>query len=265
MMNGNKRTLLITAVLGVTLLLAGCTSAITGDSDGSDALPDNMTADELQEKAVSASEDVESATFTMDMSMDLGDQGSAEMSTDGAMDMAAEKMRMEMEMDTMGQGFDITQYVVGETIYQQMDGGWQKQSVPGFWDQSQYAQQQEALESATEFEVTEQTTVNGNDVYKMEIDVDEEQLLETVQQQGNQQGMGSLYENADISNVEMTQYIDTDTYQIRQVEMSMDMSMMGEDATMDMTMTYDSINEPVDITLPEEAEGASSAGSGTNY
>ena len=85
------------------------------------------------------------------------------------------------------------------------------------------------------------------------------------QQQGNQQGMGSLYENADISNVEMTQYIDTDTYQIRQVEMSMDMSMMGEDATMDMTMTYDSINEPVDITLPEEAEGASSAGSGTNY
>jgi len=265
MMNGNKRTLLITAVLGVTLLLAGCTSAITGDSGGSDALPDNMTADELREKAVSASEDVESATFTMDMSMDVGDQGSAEMSTEGAMDMAAEKMRMEMSMDMMGQSVDITQYVVGETVYQQMDGIWQKQSAPGFWEQSQYAQQQETLESATEFEVTGQTTVDGNDVYKMSVDMDEEQLLESVQQQGAQQGMGSLYENADISNVEMTQYIDTDTYQIRQVEMSMDMSMMGEDATMDMTMTYDSINEPVDITLPEDAEGASSAGSGTSY
>jgi len=265
MMDGNKRILLISAVLGVTLLLAGCTSAITGDSGGSDALPDDMTADELQQKAVNASEDVESTTFTMDMSMDLGDQGSAEMSADGAMDMAAEKMRMEMEMDTMGQGFDITQYVIGDTVYQQMDGVWQQQRAPGFWDQSQYAQQREALESATEFEVTEQTTIDGNDVYEMEIDIDEEQLLETVQQQGTQQGMGSLYENADISNVEMTQYIDTDTYQIRQVEMSMDMSMMGEDATMEMTMTYDSINEPVDITLPEEADGASSAGSGTNY
>lgn len=262
-MNGNNRTLLITAVLGLTLLMAGCTSAITGDSGGSDALPDDMTAEELQEKAVSASEDVESTTFTMDMSMDFGDQGSAEMNADGAMDMAAEKMRMEMEMDSMGQGFDITQYVIGDTVYQQMDGVWQKQSVPEFWNQSQYAQQQEALESATEFEVTDQTTVNGNDVYKMEIDIDEEQLLETVQQQGAQQGIGDLYENADISNVEMTQYIDTDTHQIRQVEMSMDMSMMGEDATMDMTMTYDSINEPVDISLPEEAEGAS--GTGADY
>jgi hypothetical protein len=263
MMDGNNRTLLITAVLGLTLLMAGCTSAITGDSGGSDALPDDMTADDLQQRAVNASEEVESTTFTMDMSMDLGDQGSAEMSADGAMDMAAEKMRMEMEMDAPGQSFEISQYIIGETIYQNLDGVWQQQSAPGFWDQSQYAQQQEALESATEFEVVGQSTVNDHDVYEMEIDIDEEQLLETVQQQGTQQGMGSLYENADISNVEMTQYIDTETYQIRQVEMSMDMSMMGQDATMDMTMTYDDINEPVDITLPEEAEGAS--GTGTDY
>lgn len=258
-MSYNRRHLMILAVLGLSLMVAGCSSVLSDGGDGADVDLDGMTADELQTKAVNASQSVETATFTQELAVDVDGQGSVEMDTEGAIDLDAEKMRMEGEMDMQDQTFELTQYVIGDRMYAQIGGVWQQQPAQqNMWDQNQYVQQQQALESATDVEVVDRTTTNGHEVYVMDVDIDEERLLELVQQQGAQQGMGQMYEGMDISNVEATQHIDTETHQIRHMEMEMDLSAAGEEMTISMTMTYDEINEPVDITLPEEARQADS-------
>jgi outer membrane murein-binding lipoprotein Lpp len=186
--------LLVTAVLGVALLMAGCTSALSSD-DGSTDVETDMSAEEIQTKATEASESVETATYTQDMTMDFGDQGSIEMTADGAIDMAAEKMRLNAEMDMEGQSFETTQYIIGDQMYLNTNGVWQKQQTPqNIWEQGQYAQQQQALQDATDVEVVDTTTTNGNEVYVMDVDVDEEKMLELAKQQGAQEGIGQMYD-----------------------------------------------------------------------
>lgn len=258
-MSRNRRHLVIVAVLGLSLLVAGCSSVLSDGGDSSDVDLDGMTAEELQTKAVNASQSVETAQFTQELTMDVDSQGSIEMETEGAMDLDAEKMRMEGEMSVEGQTIELTQYVVGDRTYVQTNGVWQQQPAqPNLWDEGQYVQQQEALESATDVEVVDRTTTNGHEVYVMDVGIDGDELLELVQQQGAQQGMGQIYQEMDISDVEATQHIDADSYQIRYMEMEMDISGAGEEMSISMTMTYDDINEPVDITLPEEARQADS-------
>lgn len=260
-MSSPKRTVLIVAVLGVALLMAGCTSALSGDDNSKDVETDGMSAAEIQTNAVEASQSVESATFTQELTMDVDSQGTIEMDTEGALDMNAEKMRMEGTMEMPQGTFDLTQYVIGDQMYVQTNGAWQQQAAQqNVWDQGQYRQQQEALQSASEVEVVDKTTTSGEEVYVMDVDVDEDELLDIIEQQSAQEGMGQMYEQMEIGDVDVTQHIDTESYQIRHMEMEMDVSMMGEEMTMTMTQTYDDINDPVDITLPEEAEQAPEAG-----
>lgn len=259
-MSSTKRTVLIVAVLGVALLMAGCTSALSGD-DNNDVETDGMSAEEIQTNAVEASQSVESATFTQELTMDIESQGTVEMDTEGALDMTAEKMRMEGTMETPRGTFELTQYIIGDQMYVQTDGVWQRQAAQqDIWDKGQYRQQQEALQSASNVEVVDKTTTSGEEVYVMEVDIEEDELLDLVKQQGAQEGMGQIYDQMEIENVDVTQHIDTESYHIRHMKMEMDVSMMGEEMTMTMMQTYDEINEPVDITLPEEAEQAPEAG-----
>jgi D-alanyl-D-alanine dipeptidase len=245
-MRNRTRAFVVTALLALLVAAAGCSGA--GDQAPADAPP----ADSLQDNVTAAMEDVETATFTMNMSMDTANQDqSISMNGNGAMDVPNRKMRMDLRMQA-GQSLEVTQYVVGDTVYMNAGGEWITQNMTGqnIWEQNtnQLAMQQQVMENAS-VEVTGSATVDGNDVWVVSVQPDPEDIRALVSQQTTQ----SMPENVDFQNLTVTQYVDAETSHVRKLEMSVTMTVQGEEATMDMTMTFDSFNEPVTIELPAEA------------
>lgn len=253
-----NRPLLVTASLALLVLTAGCMSAI--EDDGSAELG-NVTVEQLQEETMETMNDVETATFTMDMQMDLAGR-EVQMEGDGAMDVTNERMRMVMETEMFGETVEITQYVVGNTTYIQSQGQWQRDDVSdaGIWEQHQFEQQHDALEGA-DVTVTDTRTYEGHEVYVLDVRPDEQTLRELVQQPGaNGDQMENVFDDVEIHSMELVQYVDTETYHVRYFEMDANMTVRGEEVTMSMTMSFDDFDEPVDIELPAEAEDAPRVG-----
>lgn len=248
-MSSRKRTLLVTALLTLLVAVSGCLGGTNGPQG--DGTP---SAEEIRENTVSAMEDVETATYEMQMTISAGGQD-IEMNADGAIDRAAKLMRMNLSMDAGFQSLETTQYIKGNTSYMNLDGQWRTQDVSGqtpgegFWSNNQFAQQTNALEGAT-VELNGTETVDGEETYRLDVEADQETVNELLQQQSG--ATGSL-ENVDISNVQFTQYVDTESNYIRKVEMQMDMTVQGQDATATMTMSYDNFNEDVTIEIPDAA------------
>ena len=152
-----------------------------------------MRAEEILTKAANASQTVETATFTQDITMDLGSQESMEIEANGAMDRDAEKMRMESELDRSGESTPTTTYHIGDTTYIDNGGVWvQQENAQSFW-KSQYDSQNGSLESATDVEVVETTTTNGHEVYVLEVVVDKDKTSEPTTQQTPVEGTGETY------------------------------------------------------------------------
>jgi len=107
-MSRNRRHLVIVAVLGLSLLVAGCSSVLSDGGDSSDVDLDGMSAEELQTEAVNASQSVETATFTQELTLDVDSQGSIEMEMD--ISGAGEEMSISMTMtyDDINEPVDIT-------------------------------------------------------------------------------------------------------------------------------------------------------------
>lgn len=243
-MSPHTRTLLATALLALLLATAGCTDATSAPADA-------PSAESLQANATAAMQDVSSATFTMDMAVETS-QGELSMRADGAMDVEARKMRMEATVDAGGRSTDVTQYVVGETAYQQVGGRWQTRDVSGqnVWGQgNQLALQREMLDNS-DLEIVGSDTVGGEAVWIVSIEPDEE----TVQQLLSRSATG-VGENLELDDVTFRQFVDTDSFHVRKLEMTMDATIQGESATLELTMTFDAFDEPVDIQVPEEATG----------
>jgi len=269
-MKTNYRVLLLTVLVGLVLVTAGCTSASNDDSNaadefnGSDANLEELSGEELLTESQEVMQNVETATFEMEISTEAS-TGSFDMSGTGAMNVPEEKMRMNVETELMGESVEIQQYIIGETIYINSQGQWTQQDIsqmPGqanMWEQNQL--QGINASDVGDVSLGEQTTINGNDVQALNIDADWEAIQEAMIQQGGQSSMPQ--QNLDVSNIEMTQYVDLETGAIRQLDMSMTATQSGQEVQMDMTFTYDNINQPVDIELPEEAENAPESSVGT--
>jgi outer membrane lipoprotein-sorting protein len=237
-----KRTLLVTALVTLLVAASGC-SALTGSSGNGQA---------IAEQTNEAMQDVDSYTFDLSMSLssDQSDQ-TIEMGGSGSVDLAAE--RLHMTMDVMGQS--VEQYIVGDTMYINQGGTWQQQDVPqeNLWNQQQLAQQQEILENAS---VTLQgnTTVDGTDVYELSVDVDEDQLMEILQQQQGQQFPGQV----SLNDISYTMYVTHDDHYLKRINADMSMSASGQNADVQLEMTFSDFNGDVSIELPPEAENAQS-------
>lgn len=248
-MSSRKRTLLVTVLLTLLVAVSGCLGGANGPQG--DSTP---SAEQIQENTVSAMKDVETATYEMQMTISAGGQN-VEMTADGAIDRAAKRMRMNLSMDAGLQSLETTQYVEGNTSYIRLNGQWRTQDISrqtpgeGFWSNNQFAQQTDALEGAS-VQLNGTETVNGEETYRLEVDADQETVNELLQQQSAATG---AIENVDIDNVQFTQYVDTESNHIRKVEMQMDMSVQGQEATAAMTMSYDNFNEDVSIDIPDAA------------
>lgn len=249
----STRPLLVTAVLALALLTAGCTSAL--DSGESTEL-ENMTVEELQTETGETMANVETATFTMEMNMTVSGRNVV-LDGDGAMDVENERMRLVSETEMFGEPVEITQYLVGDTMYMKSQGQWQQQQLsgPAVWDQNQLQQQQQFVENA-DVEVVDTRTYDGREVYVLDVTADEETLQDVLNQPGTSERFEDVFEDVEIQNMEATQYIDTESHHVRYFEMDLEMTVQGETVLVQMTMSYDNFGDPVDIELPAEAEDA---------
>ena len=259
-MTQNNRRLLLTAALALVVLMAGCASLV-GD-DNPDA--DNIDADELEEKALEAMEDVE--TFSMESHHSLDVMGStSETSAEGVMDLENQQAQITLSIDEMGVDEEIEQYIIDETVYMGMSGEWVKLEIPedDIWKESETAQQEETLEMG-DLEIRDTTTFDGHDVYVVDVELDESDLESIIE--GPDAGMDSSFEDGfggdsamddfELSEVTVTQYIDVDTHHIRYVAMNFEMETPTGPAGMDLEMTFSEFNEDVSIELPSKAEDA---------
>ena len=242
-MRTRTRALLITVTLAALVAIAGCV-------DGGSSAPSSAPApDALQEDATAAMQDVETARFTMDMNVDTS-QGSVAMEASGVMDIPAKKMRMDLSMDLDGRSVEAVQYIVDQTAYQRVQGRWQTRDVgeQDLWSQgNQIALQQQMLEDAT-VEITGSDTVDGHDVWVVSIQPSDEAIQQLLG--GTGAGVG---ENVEVEDLSFKQYVDVDSYHVRKLDLQMDSTMQGQDATVGMTMTFKEFDEPVDIQVPAEA------------
>lgn len=242
-MRTQTRTVLAVLALSVLVALAGCADS------GSNGPAEGPSAEDIQAEATAAMENVSSAAFTMDMTVD-SDQGSLSLQSDGVMDIDNKRMRMNMSLESQGQTIELTQYIIDQTAYQQVDGQWQSSDVSGqdIWAEgNQLTMQQQMLENST-VEVTGNDTVDGNEVWVVSIEPSDEAIQQFLTGTGT-----GITENMDIESISFTQYVDTDTYHVRKLDLSMDTTMQGESATMEMTMTFSRFDESFDIELPSGA------------
>jgi len=251
-MGSRKYALLITALVALIAVTAGCQ---TGPET---SVPEETpTADQLREQVISAMEDVETASFTMEMAVET-EMATVEMTADGQMDLPAKLMKMNVEADAAGRTIQVTQYIDGSTVYIERDGQWQVRDLsemPGggnVWQSNQFTQQQQVLEGgALRLNGTE--VIDNRHSYRLEVEVNESVARQLLQQ--GTVGTGSL-ENVEITSISFTQFVDVETKQIRRVDMQMEMTVQGQQASADLTMTVSGLNDSVDIQIPEAAKNA---------
>lgn len=263
------------ALVALLVAGAGCAGLTGGDTGGDDDAEQYENATAVQEAATAKMQDVESYTFTMEMSMD-SDNMTMESTSEGAADIANRRLRQNQTITMQAQGQNMTinstSYMIDDTMYSSYDGGaWQTMNIsnmPGgmgvdeMWNQSDTMEQQEALLNGSDVSFGDEktTTVDGTEVYVIKIDIDEEEYMEVMNQQTmsnaqQQQQMGDI----NVSNISITQYVDADSMYVVQTDMSLEMTTNGQTMNQEMTMTFDDFNEDVSIEAPVETGNATVA------
>lgn len=237
-----------TVALALLLVTSGCLGAITGGGGGDDG--DSGRADEIQQQSVAAMQEVDQYRMTMEMAATNGDR-SVTVQMDGAFDRDAKQARMDMTL----RGQDAVVYVDGSTMYVESGGRWQTRQVPAdqTWGSgSSLEQQREMLESADPTLVGN-ATVDGEAVYVLRMEPSAEQARTLMQSGGQSLGM------ADIEDVTIEQYVDKDTHRVRKTTIQMTVSQGDQTVSVEGTVTFSGFGDPVDVTVPDEATGGSSA------
>lgn len=250
-MRPNKKRLSLTVAIALMVLMAGCAGLVGGE---------DIEEDELEQKTLEAMEDVDTFSMTYNQSVEVMGTTS-QMSAEGVIDREAQRAQMTTTMD----GIPIEQYVIDDTLYQETGGEWVKVKLPEeiLWEEHETAQQQKALEMG-DLDIRETTTFDGNEVYVVDIELDEDELADVVNDSdagmdGGFEGefrMDAFMDDVEFNDVRVTQYIDTDTYHVRYVNMSFEMETSMGPVTIELDMTLSDFNEDVDIELPPEAETA---------
>ena len=260
------------ALVALLVAGAGCAGLTGGDTAGDDGSTQYENASAVQEAATEKMQGVESYTFTMEMSM-TSENMTMNSTSEGAADIANRRLRQNQTVTMQAQGRNMTinstSYMIGDTMYSSYDGGaWQTMNLsnmPGgmgvdeMWNQSDTMEQQEALLNASNVSFGDEktTTVDGEEAYVIEIDIDEEEYMNVMNQQmtsnAQQQQMGN------VSNISITQYVDADSMYVVRTEVDLEMTTNGQTTRQEMTMTFDSFNEDVSIEAPVQNGNATVA------
>lgn len=276
-MSGLDRSHVVILAVALTVILAGCAGLVGGgndaeapdDGDANDADDDPADTDDgdasgsssvdgvspstLQSNTLEAMNDIETASFEIEQTTEVGMEYTITMN--GSVDTANEKMQMSMNLGpTLGQ---MESYIIGDTMYFEESDTWYQMDTGDveIWNHEDSFNQSKELLETGDLEVADTTTVDGQEVYVVEIDMDADEYNEFLQEHGDEYGIDENLD-VDVQSVNVTQYIDTESHHVRQMNVDLSAeSGMGEFSTT-MTITWDDINEPVDIELPADAEDA---------
>lgn len=228
--------------VALLVVTAGCTG-LTGSDDVA-------SAEEIRSQTVASMEDVETYRMSMEMTVRASGQ-EIPLSMNGTFDRAAEKAAM----TTSAQGQTVESYVDGSTMYVQAPQGWQAQDISDEepWNQSTALERQRAIMENAEITDLGEDTLDGEPVYVVRVNPEEERVKQVAAQQGTTQ-MGGV----SIDDVTYTQYVHRETDNLVQVDMNMTMEVNGQSADVTATITFDGYDEPTDITIPEDARAAGS-------
>jgi hypothetical protein len=282
---------LLMGVILAALSFSGCQEKATQTEDAN-----QLDLSQILSDAMLAMKDASSYTYSMEMDMDMEATGgssagtvSMSMESDGVTDFADNQMQMNlvmsMDQDIPGMEGSIEykaeMYVLTDWIYMKLDiAGMDKQWVKmpmsdelmEAYNLNAVEQQFEPLERATQIEYIKSETVDSSDCYVLKIVPDlaaMEEWLDT------QQMTSGAFDWSKIENLEdifkklaYNVWIAKDTKLIKKMNIQMTMVLsaaqldvdesefdkMTMDAEIDMTLQH--YNEPVSITLPDEAEDA---------
>lgn len=257
-MTARTKPVLLALLLVLTLPLAGCAGLTDGDTDDDRDTDSDVDGEQLRTASIDAMNSVETVRITQNVTMDLGGQP-VTTESEGVMDVGAEKARFTTTTSSdVGSEFERTQYIIGDTMYLEFEalGGWVKQNLSGFngWSNNQFAQQERLLGNAS-LEVTGQQTVDGNEVYVTELDVDSETLNALFNAQAGNVS-SQLASGVSFDDVSVTQHIDVETNRIRYANIEYSLTARGQELTFSLEQRFSEFDEPVDIQLPEEAKSA---------
>jgi FlaG/FlaF family flagellin (archaellin) len=229
---------------------------------------DNATA--VQQAAAEAMADVDTYTFTMEMSME-SENLTMVSESEGAANVEQQRLRQNqtVEMSTP-EGRNLTvnssSYLIGETMYTSYEGqSWETMNISemptgmdadAVWNQSsQMRQQQQLLNASTvSFGDEKTTTIDGQEVYVIELDVDAEAFQNAMMEGMNDGQMQQQMNQSDLQfdEISATQYVATDSMRIVQSEMTIEMTVNGQTMRQEMVMTFDNFNEDLTIEPPVE-------------
>ena len=269
----------------------GCGSPADQSTAQTTAPVNDLDAEGIIAKTISAHNNVETLQMDMSMSMDMSTTGAEQpmdvtmkMDADGSMDMPSRKMYLAMDID-MEVPF-VGQQQVSSDMYM-MDGWmymkvktavapdeWMKVKLDDqLWDQqNQLAQQIDVLKGAVELSSLGSESVNGIDCYVISVKPNMSSISELVGSQLPDNSGTEFMEKIDfdkvIKNLSIKQWISKTDFLPVKSETSMVFEMTAEDVgsasdafdKMSMTMatvvTYSGYNDPITITLPSEAATA---------
>ena len=247
-MAGLRRAAIVVAIL---VLTAGCLGSVgVSDDDNSS----NVEGDDVEDlESISEStlldgiDDVESYEFELHQTMDTTGE-SMEMTAEGAIDEQNEEMRMDVDMGMPG--MEMESYVVDETMYVKMIGEWMQSDVSDeeLWAETETLDGQAEIIDDSHLEEVGTDTVDGVETTVLELDLGEEAIAAI--EADEEVGM------AETDSIEYRLYVDESTGYLHSVEMEMTMESMGDTIETELEMVISNHNEPVDITLPDEAEDA---------
>lgn len=280
-----KRIFFLSLVLILSFTLVGCEEGVI-IQDGAGLTQEEI--DQIVANATTAQFDTVNLDIDTQMVVEVvggSEAGEMTMVADGigVMDMANKEMQMTMNMainiPEMGEReMAVEVFFVGEWMYSGIDipdigEQWIKvKATQDIWQQqSQIDQQIEFLKTAVEVKSLPGETVNGADCYVFEVIPSIEALGELLSQQTSSMGGMdfSQFNLADLfQEMSVKEWIAKDSYQVMKTEIDMLMQISPEAVgateadfekmTMDMNMGvrfYD-YNQPVSITLPQEALNA---------
>lgn len=279
-MQSGTRAVLVTVLVGILLATAGCMDA-GQEADGPETdSPISTTQDEerdtpdasaIQADAVAAMEGIETAHMTRYTNISDGNQTGTVVFVDAAFNLTGERMRMNFTT-TYPAEQEFSTYTIGNTEYLKVDSPfgdgtqWTRQnaSADGEWaaEVGEVRAHRDMLEGAS-VEVNGTDEVDGHEVWVLSIRPDVGNLSAI----NDGPGAGDIQAAFDTGDVEITQYVDTDTHHLRRTVARVNTTQDGQAVTMTSTTTFRKLDEPVTtIELPTAAENASSSrfGSGDN-
>lgn len=263
-----KQKIIMITLLSAMIVLSACSTEL------------DLSDEELKNNLINANSDLDSYSMNLDMDMDMEIKMQQEQMTinsktifEGAVDNENKKMFLEGEIAMssldMSETTYMSTYVIGNDLYVESEGQWFKMTdTNDIWsEQDQLQQTIELIESGT-IKVLDEETINGNDYFVLEVTPDLEMLAKDLLNQNDL--MNGMLEDINfedlIKSYSLRVWINKNTYviekNVNEAELVLNAENFGEDEDGEITikstteMNIHSINEAVEINLPQEAENA---------